>query len=62
MESCVDTILEADNNLEMPVIFKIFEPCVRDMHEDCKHKTATHECICPCHVIEEEANEEDGKD
>lgn len=49
MEGCVRKILEADDDLSMPLIFKVFEPCTRDMHEHCKNKTATHECICLCH-------------
>ena len=60
MESCVSKILEADDDLSMPVVFKVFEPCTRDMHEDCKHKTSTHECICWCHL--EGVYEEAGAD
>lgn len=61
MESCVEQILEADDDLSMPVIFKVFEPCTRDMHEECKHKTSTHECICQCHNKEYQ-NAETGED
>lgn len=46
----VEQILEADDNLDMPVIFKLFEPCARNAHELCSRKTQTHECICGCHL------------
>lgn len=61
MASCVEMLLEADNNLDIPPAFKVFEPCARDMHEYCSVQTPKVWCICSCHLKEDE-NEEDGQD
>jgi len=43
--------------LEAPEELKLFEPCARNMHDDCAWKTIGMLCACDCHL--EETNEKE---